>query len=121
MNAMANRPKCQATQGRFVGADGKNGDEFYEIGCQDGASGYMLRTDSNGKFKAVIECALATRLGGGCTFTNVSTGQTTDIATYQSLAKQIKDPCTVTKYQSYGAESGGQREVVQLACSDASL
>jgi hypothetical protein len=78
----------------------------------------MFQTDKTGKFGAVIECVRATRIAGGCTFSNVNAGQTADIPTYQKLAKQIGYDCAVSKYQSYGAEAGGQREIVELACSD---
>jgi hypothetical protein len=102
-----------------VVTDPSNGNDFYEIGCGDGASAYMLQTTSKGAYRAVIECALATRIAGGCQFMNVNTGQTTDNATYTKLAKQIGyDACpTVQKYQSYGTENGGPREIVELNCS----
>ena len=50
---------------------------------------------------------------------NVNTGETAEVATYTKLAKQIGyDACpTVTKYQSYGLETGGQRQIVELSCS----
>ena len=117
ISAAANKTDCQANQARYVGSSEQSGEDFYEIGCSGGAQGYMFSTDKAGKFKAVIPCVQATRLGGGCTFTNVSAGSTADLGTYQNLAKQVKDPCTVTKYQSYGAEQSGGREIVELACS----
>lgn len=117
--ALANKPNCQLSQARWVGASPTTGDDFYEVGCQGGADGYMFETTKAGAFKATITCVQAIQIAGGCTFTNVNAGQTSDLPTYQKLATQIKDPCKVTKYLSYGAESGGQREVVELACSDA--
>jgi hypothetical protein len=45
-------------------------------------------------------------------------GQTAEAGTYNKLAKQIGYDCDVNKYQSYGAETGGQREIVELACGN---
>jgi hypothetical protein len=115
LSAAAKKPECAPTKARYVG--GTSTSEYYEIGCADGKSGYMFETTKANQFKTVIECVKATQLGGGCNFTNVSTGNTADIPTYQKLAAAIKDPCTITKYQSYGADES-KREIVELACTD---
>ena len=117
--AAANKPACMPNKARWVVTDATNGSDFYEVGCADGATAYMIRTDSKGGFKEAIECARATRIAGGCTYMNASTGQTSEAATYTKLAKQIGyDACpTVTKYESYGAENNGPREIVELSCS----
>jgi hypothetical protein len=119
LSAGANRPKCMPNKARWVVSDPSNGNDFYEIGCSDGQSAYMLQTTSKGAFRAVIECSLATRIAGGCQYMNAASGSTTDNATYTKLAKQIGyDACpAVQKYQSYGTENGGQREIVELNCS----
>jgi hypothetical protein len=105
-------------KGRWVVSDPSNGNDFYEIGCSDGQTAYMLQTTSKGAFKAVIECSLATRIAGGCQYVNAASGSTTDNATYSKLAKQIGyDACAnVQRYQSYGTENGGPREIVELNC-----
>lgn len=120
LSGPANRASCAPNRARWVVSDAAKGDDFYEIGCSDGKSAYMLRTDAKGGFIAAIDCVRATLIAGGCTYMNVNTGQTADVATYTKLAKQIGyEACpTVAKYQSYGAESGGQREIVELSCSD---
>ena len=114
----ANQPNCTPSKGRWVVNDPSNGSDFYEIGCSDGKTAYMMRTDSKGAFKEAIPCVRATRIAGGCTYMDVNTGSTADVATYTKLAKQIGyDSCpTVQKYQSYGAENGGPREIVELQC-----
>ena len=119
LSAAANRPTCAPNRARWVVTDSAKGDEYYEVGCADGTTGYMFLTDSTGVFKKTIECTLATRIAGGCTYMNVNTGETAEAATYTKLAKQIGyDACpTVTKYQSYGVETGGPRQIVELACS----
>jgi hypothetical protein len=119
LSAAANRPKCMPVKARWVVTDPSNGNDFYEIGCADGQSAYMLQTNSKGGFKAVIECTLATRIAGGCQYMNAAAGSTADDATYTKLAKQIGyTACpNVQKYQSYGTENGGQREIVELSCS----
>jgi hypothetical protein len=117
--AQANKPNCMPTKARWVVTDNTNGNNFYELGCSDGTTSYMLQTDSKGAFKAAIECVRAIKIAGGCTLSNVNTGQTADNATYTKLAKQIGyEACpSVQKYQSYGTENGGQRELVELSCS----
>jgi len=79
----------------------------------------MFSTNAKGAFKEAIPCVRATRIAGGCTYMDVNTGSTADNATYSKLAKQIGyDACAnVQKYQSYGTENGGQREIVELNCS----
>ena len=120
LSAGANRPTCKPNRARWVVTDPTKGEDYYEIGCADGTTAYMLQTDSKGGFKAAIDCTRATRIAGGCTYMNVNTGSTAEAATYTKLAKQIgyTDCPTVVKYQSYGAENGGPREIVELACSD---
>lgn len=116
--AAANKPSCMPNRARWVVTDQKNGDDFYEVGCADGTTAYMIHTDSKGGFKEAIECVRATRIAGGCTFMNANTGQTAEAATYTKLAKQIGyDACAnVVKYESYGAETNGPREIVELNC-----
>jgi hypothetical protein len=116
--APANQPGCTPSKGRWVVTDPSNGNDFYEIGCSDGKNAFMIRTDSKGGFKEAVPCVRATRIAGGCTFVDVNTGSTADNATYTKLAKQIGyDACAnVQKYQSYGTENGGPREIVELAC-----
>ena len=118
LSGPANRPKCMPDKARWVVSDPSNGNDFYEIGCADGQSAYMLQTTSKGAFKAVIECSLATRIAGGCQYMNAAAGSTADNATYTKLAKQIGyDACAaVQRYQSYGTENGGPREIVELSC-----
>jgi hypothetical protein len=114
----ANQPNCTPSKGRWVVTDPSNGNDFYEIGCSDGKTAFMMRADSKGGFKEAIPCVRATRIAGGCTYMDVNTGSTADNATYSKLAKQIgyADCANVQKYQSYGAENGGPREIVELSC-----
>lgn len=116
--APAKQADCTPAKGRWVVTDPSNGNDFYEIGCSDGKTAFMMRTDNKGAFKEAIPCIKATRIAGGCTYMDVNTGSTADNATYTKLAKQIGyDACAnVQKYQSYGAETGGQREIVELSC-----
>ena len=117
--AAANKPACMPNKARWVVTDSTNGSDFYELGCADGTTAYMISVSSKGAFKEAIECVRATRIAGGCTFMNASTGETADAATYTKLAKQIGyDACpTVQKYESYGLENNGQRQIVELSCS----
>jgi hypothetical protein len=112
------RPACKPTKARWVVTDASSSTDYYEVGCADGSTGYMFTTDAKGTFKAVLECVRATRIADGCTLSKVDAGQTADAPTYTKLAKQIGYDCDVSKYQSYGTENSGQREVVELACSN---
>jgi len=114
-------PNCMPTKGRWVVTDTSNGNEYYEIGCADGATAYMIRTSAKGEYRESVECTLATRIAGGCQFMNVNTGSTAEVAIYTKLAKQIGyDACpNVVKYQSYGTENKGPREIVELSCGPA--
>ncbi|MDB5458425.1 MAG: hypothetical protein JWO72_166 [Caulobacteraceae bacterium] len=116
--AGANKPACMPNKARWVVTDPATNNDYYEVGCADGTSGFMFQTDGKGAFKTVIECVRASRIAGGCTFSQADAGQTAEAATYNKLAKQVGYNCDVAKYQSYGAESGGQREIVELACKD---
>jgi hypothetical protein len=119
LSTAAKKPECMPTKARWVVTDPATKSDFYEIGCGDGKTAYMLHTDDKGGFKEAIECVKATRIAGGCTYMDVNTGSTAENATYSKLAKQIGyDACAnVQKYQSYGPETGGQREIVELSCS----
>jgi hypothetical protein len=114
----AGKPACKPTKARWVVTDPANNTEYYEVGCGDGTTGFMFTTDAKGGFKSLIECIRATRIAGGCTLSQADSGQTAENATYNKLAKQIGYDCAVNKYQSYGAESGGPREIVELACGN---
>jgi hypothetical protein len=116
--ANANQAGCTPSKGRWVVTDPSNGNDFYEIGCSDGKNAFMMRTDAKGGFKEAIPCVRATRIAGGCTYMDVNTGSTADNATYTKLAKQIgyESCANVQKYQSYGTENGGPREIVELSC-----
>ena len=117
-SAAANRPACMPTKARWVVTDPANKNDYFEVGCADGKTGYMFQTDEKGAFKAVTECVRATRIAGGCTLSEVDAGQTSDSATYTKLAKQAGYDCNVSKYQSYSTENNGPREIVELACAD---
>jgi hypothetical protein len=112
------KPACKPTKARWVVTDPSTATDYYEVGCADGSTGYMFTTDSKGGFKSVIECVRATRIADGCTLSSADAGQTAEVGTYTKLAKQIGYDCDVNKYQSYGAENGGQREVVELSCAN---
>ena len=118
MAAKAGRPACQVTDGRWVATKTAGGD-FYEVGCADGKSGYMLETEKGGAFSRAIDCARAEPIAGGCTLTTTAVaGDTEDVNLYNAKAKEIGFACNVTKYRSLGLDGPNGREVVELACSD---
>jgi len=108
---------CQISDARYV-ATKTSGGEFFEIGCTDGKSGYMVETDKNGAFSRAIECARAEPIAGGCTFTQLdNVGSNEEAGLYSKKAKEIGFACTVNKYRSLGLDGSG-REVAELGCSD---
>jgi hypothetical protein len=116
MAAPANKPTCQINAARYMGTSTTKTD-FYEIGCVDGKSGYVLEVDASGKFLKTINCAIATGIGGGCQLTQVAAGgETIEAPTYTKLAAQIGFQCNVEKYRSLGVDPKG-REMVELACA----
>jgi hypothetical protein len=119
MAAPANRTACEVNDATYVGESTANKHVFYELGCTDGKSGYILETDAAGKYVNTIDCARASAFAGGCKLTTVAAaGETSDTATYAKLAKDIGYDCAVTSYRSLGMESTTNREIVELACSN---
>jgi hypothetical protein len=114
----AKRPACAPIKARYVVTDASNGNDYWEVGCKDGKTGFMFQTEKNGAFKQAIECVLATKIAGGCTLSSADAGQTAEAPTYTKLVKAAGYDCDVNKYQSYGTEPGGQREVVEVACGN---
>ena len=109
---------CQITDARWVATKTAGGD-FYEVGCQDGKSGYMLETAANGAYERAVDCARAEPIAGGCTLTTTNVaGDTEDLGLYNAKAKEMGYDCKVSKYRSLGLDGASGREVVELACSD---
>jgi hypothetical protein len=108
---------CQVTDAKWMGAIETTGHNYFELACSEASAGYVLELDAANKYVSSIDCGRAGAIGGGCTL-SAAGGQTTEIATYAKLAKDIGYPCTVSQYRSLGTESKTGREVVEYACSD---
>ncbi len=113
MAAPAGKTSCQISDARYVGTVPANKNTYYEVACADGSAGYLLQVDANNKFVAAIDCARAAALGG-CSLS----AAVEDLPTYSGLVKQIGYPCALKGYRSVGVESGTNREIVEVACSD---
>lgn len=61
---------CDVAQVRLMGQNA-NG-RFYEAKCAAAGEGYIVRVNSEGVTAQVYPCAVAQRIGGGCTLTPVS-------------------------------------------------
>lgn len=108
---------CTVSGVRHVGTK-KSGEDYFEIGCSDGKSGYMMETTAGGAYKAAVPCAGAEGIAGGCKLTQVAVeGSTEESALYTKNAKAIGYDCTVKSYRSMGIDATG-RELVELACSN---
>jgi hypothetical protein len=118
LTAPANRTSCQVSDFRYMGTTSTNKNSYYEIACTDAKSGYVLQLDADNKYVAAIDCARATSIGGGCTLTSAVAAQTSEVGTYNRLAKQIGLDCDVKSYHSFGIDQKSGREVVELACAN---
>ena len=109
---------CAATQARFVGANAQTGAHYYEVGCSDGP-GFMVRTNAEKTFEAVIECAAATGIAGGCRLTE---GAVVAEQTAEQYHAQLASAGFACAYVSAGTPrqetSGDRRTVVEFQCSD---
>lgn len=107
---------CAATQARYVGQG--EGRRYYEVACSDGP-GFMVRTGDDNSFQAVVECADATGIGGGCALTDAATVAATAGQRYQQMLADTGVSCA---YQAHGTPrqeaEGARRLVVEYQCSD---
>jgi hypothetical protein len=110
----ASGKNCTVKAKRYVGATADHSD-YVEVACADG-KGYMMKSDSGGKFKEAIDCVAASGIAGGCTLTDTRAAQTEQNNLYADLAKKAGFDCKVAKYASFAVQSGA--EVVELQCSN---
>ena len=109
---------CQATSARYVGANTGAGTRYYEVGCSDGA-GFMVRTDNDNAFQAVVECAAAGGIAGGCTLSEAGAVAASANANYQRRLSEAGFACNVVQAGTPRQETeGDQRTVVEFKCSD---
>lgn len=109
---------CELTDGRFVGRNASTGVVYYEVGCANGV-GFMVRTSAEGAYEAVIDCAAATGIAGGC---RLSDGGQVAAATAEQYQAQLASAGIACAYVSHGTPrqetSGDRRTVLEFQCSD---
>jgi hypothetical protein len=109
---------CEVSDARYVGASTTDDSVYYEVAC-GAKSGYILQTTKAGVFKAAVDCANASGIGGGCKMTDTTKAQTEESGNYTSLAKAAGFNCSVSKYRFIGMITQPTKsEVVELACSN---
>ena len=108
---------CEINDGRYIGKTPAN-HSYFEVGCTDGKSGYVMEVDDAGKFVRAIECGRSGPMGLGCELTSAGAAQTTENATYSQAAKAIGFNCDVKSYHQFGVDSKSGKEVVELACNN---
>ena len=116
MAAAAGR-QCDVNDGRYMGKTTTN-HSYFEVGCADGKSGYVMEVDEGKKFVRAIECGRSGPMGLTCELTSAGAAQTTENATYSKAVKGIGFDCDVKSYHSFGVDSRSGREVVELACNN---
>ena len=116
MAQAAGRP-CDVNDGRFIGKTPGN-HSFFEVGCADGKSGYVLEVDEANKYVRTIDCGRSGPMGLGCELTSAGAAQTSENATYTQAAKGIGFNCDVKSYHQFGVDAKTGREVVELACNN---
>ena len=79
----------------------------------------MIEQESNGAFKAAVDCAAADSIAGGCKLTDARSAKTEQTGLYTKLAKESGYDCAVSGYAplAASAEYNG-KDVVELACSN---
>jgi hypothetical protein len=109
---------CEVSDARYVGESTTDDSIYYEVAC-GAKAGYIIQTTKAGAFKAAVDCANATGIGGGCKMTDTTKAQTEEAGTYTTLAKAAGFNCTVSKYRFIGMVSEpAKSELVELACSN---
>jgi hypothetical protein len=106
---------CTVAKHHFIGTTADHSD-YIEVACSSG-KGYVLQTDNAGKFKAEIDCALASGIAGGCTLTDARAAQTEQNGVYTKLAKKAGFNCDVAKYAAFASDKPDV-DVVELQCSN---
>lgn len=113
--AQASGKNCAVKEKRYV-LSTQAGTTWFEVSCQDG-KGYMLEQAANGSFARAVDCASASFVGGGCTFTDAAVAQTEQNNLYSNLATKGGFACKVEKYGILPSRTASQ-EIVELKCSD---
>lgn len=105
---------CTITERRHV-LTTKNGDNYYEVACDNG-TGFVLQEDIKGELARAISCAHADFVSGGCTLTDARMGETEQAALYTRLAQRSGFDCNVEKYAAL--PTTGPKEVIELKCDN---
>lgn len=109
---------CQATSARWVGQNESTGQIYREIGCADGV-GFMVRTSGTNAYEAVIECAAATGIAGGCTLSDSAAVVTASAEELQARLASAGIGCDFIEAGSPRQElEGDRRTVVEFACGE---
>jgi len=113
--AKAGGKPCTVSKHHFIGTTADHSD-YLEVACTEG-KGYVLETDSAGKFKAEIDCGQAAGIAGGCTLTDTRAAQTEQNGVYTKLSKKAGFDCQVSKYAAFAVNQPGL-DVVELQCGN---
>lgn len=111
----AQRP-CASTQApRFVGESGSS--YYLEYACPD-KTGFMLETDRKGAIKNQIPCVQASRLGGGCTLTEVAEAGANLLTSLSTSAKAAGLDCNVAKSSEFPKRADSPYDATEITCSN---
>ncbi|HEX3887636.1 MAG TPA: hypothetical protein VHW05_09080 [Phenylobacterium sp.] len=103
---------CAVKDKRFVGVF-TDGTEGYEVSCNDG-KGYIYKVNAQGAVAETLDCAKVP--GGTCTLTDTRAATAEQAGLYTKLAKSAGSNCNVSRYAVFPSQ--GDKEVVELVCSD---
>ncbi|MEI7933120.1 MAG: hypothetical protein WCI21_08720, partial [Alphaproteobacteria bacterium] len=90
---------------------------YLEYACPD-KSGFMLETDRKGNIKNQIPCVQASRLGGGCTLTEVAEAGANLLTTLSTTAKAAGFDCTVNKSSDFPKRADSPYDATEVTCSN---
>ena len=115
--ATAADPKCQVNNARFVGVTKEEDAMFYEFGCAN-EPGFMVQTKPDNTYMSTIPCANATKLMGGCTYTDLSVATADANTTYTNALKTAGFTCTVKAFDVKGTQPTTKRDFVEFQCAE---
>ncbi|MDO1558265.1 hypothetical protein Q0812_02315 [Brevundimonas sp. 2R-24] len=110
---------CEIDEVRHVGFSDSDDRRYYEVGC-GAAPGFMIRTNLQNAYQAVIDCSAAGGIMGGCTLTDMAVVEAAVTNEMSQRLSQAGGTCAYQDHRVIGRDSN-QRTVVEFKCSDREL
>ena len=109
--------QCDVSDARVAGRNPTTNNEIVEIGCRNGAAGFLMEVNSTGGLVRALDCDKVS--GVNCQFTNAAALQA---AGQQALMARLRaaplGDCTPADTRMLGTELSSRRDVVEVSCSN---